>query len=242
MRKKLPDDELRRRRIERQREYRRKNRDKLNAQERERRRLKPRNYSSDYYKKRWQRQKAKVAAMSEEELLEYKAQRSDIDKRKYEKDPKAGLRHMQKRVAMGKCWSCSQDTMPTSNSFCEKHWFAAMARWALGSGTIDNGNRLHEKLKSQEYRCPYSGVLLVPGDNCSLDHVLPKCRYPERAKDIDNLQWVLTDVNHAKAHMTHEEFVTMCCVVADRHNGGDSVFGLKIPVTGRRKAKKKLNG
>jgi CRISPR/Cas system Type II protein with McrA/HNH and RuvC-like nuclease domain len=62
-------------------------------------------------------------------------------------------------------------------------------------------------LEDQNYRCPYTGILLKPGDNMSLDHILPTSRFPDLAGSIDNVEWVLDRVNLMKGNLTKEEFL-----------------------------------
>jgi 5-methylcytosine-specific restriction endonuclease McrA len=55
-------------------------------------------------------------------------------------------------------------------------------------GSSKYWSRLRDKLVSQGYRCVYTGELLVLGVNDSLDHIYPASRFPERAKDPNNLK------------------------------------------------------
>ena len=66
-------------------------------------------------------------------------------------------------------------------------------------------------IKSQEYRCQLSGVLLEPS-TATLDHKIPISS--GGSDSIENLQWVSTEVNKAKGSMSQEEFMTMCKRVA----------------------------
>lgn len=69
-------------------------------------------------------------------------------------------------------------------------------------------------LDHQEYRCPYTGDLLILGDNASLDHKLPQSRYPELKSDLNNVQWVTKGINIMKWNHTHEEFIEMIHKIA----------------------------
>jgi hypothetical protein len=106
--------------------------------------------------------------------------------------------------------------MENSNQYCRKHWFIAVAKNRLGSATVDDGAFLDRLLQDQGGRCPYTGVVLIPGVNCSLDHKMPTSRFPELQHDRDNVQWVEMTVNRIKGAMTPEEFVEMCSLVANR--------------------------
>ena len=67
-------------------------------------------------------------------------------------------------------------------------------------------------LESQEYKCALSGRDLTP-ENCALDHIMPLSR--GGAHEIENAHLVTDQVNRAKGVMTAEEFVAMCCDVAE---------------------------
>lgn len=67
-------------------------------------------------------------------------------------------------------------------------------------------------IESQQYRCALSGRELTP-ETASLDHALPLSR--GGLHDISNVQVLEFRVNAAKGTMTVEEFVAMCCDVAD---------------------------
>jgi hypothetical protein len=62
----------------------------------------------------------------------------------------------------------------------------------------------------QNWKCVYSGDTLEPAKNMSLDHKLPKEKYPELTNDISNFQWVTIYVNRAKSDMPEEEFLQLC--------------------------------
>ena len=68
-------------------------------------------------------------------------------------------------------------------------------------------------LKKQDFRCAYSGNILILGENASLDHILPKVKYPEKAQDIKNVQWVISDVNKMKSDFNEERFVELITAI-----------------------------
>ena len=47
------------------------------------------------------------------------------------------------------------------------------------------------------------------GVNDSLDHVYPVSRYPERATDPTNVEWVCRTINGMKRNRTPEEFLAL---------------------------------
>lgn len=71
---------------------------------------------------------------------------------------------------------------------------------------------LHEKLVAQNFRCAISGRAMTP-ETSALDHVRP--RADKGADDLDNLQWVDTEVNAAKGTMSLKRFVELCEQVSE---------------------------
>jgi hypothetical protein len=118
------------------------------------------------------------------------------------------------RHSKGLCFYCDNPKLAHANK-CEKCWFAYAANKRLGKKNYKNGNILKQKLIDQNYKCPYSGRKLTPGINCELDHIKPVSRFPLLAHDINNVEWIDSEVNHAKNNMTKEEFISMCKEIID---------------------------
>jgi len=71
--------------------------------------------------------------------------------------------------------------------------------------------QLKQLIEAQEFRCSLSGEKLSP-DNAELDHKIPlstggRC-------DIENLQWVLAEINRMKGTMGQARFIELCRKVA----------------------------
>jgi hypothetical protein len=84
--------------------------------------------------------------------------------------------------------------------------------------TIEN---LWEIYIKQDKKCPYTGVelLLTPNtkqnrtpSNASLDRINSNLGYV-----VGNIQWVLKELNVMKNTMSHNEFINICCLIADNH-------------------------
>ncbi len=71
---------------------------------------------------------------------------------------------------------------------------------------------LFSLLNKQQYKCALSGEILEPTD-ARLDHIIPASKGGEHTKD--NLQWLTYEVNRAKGNMSQEDFIKMCCQIAD---------------------------
>jgi hypothetical protein len=124
----------------------------------------------------------------------------------------AGPRRRARKEAAGECASCAEPALRPSR-YCRKH-------------VLENGLRKHgiaadryeefwKKLQAQGFRCYYTGELLVPGVNASIDHRVPTSRGGSRT-DIDNCVWCDRDVNAFKNDLTEEEFVQRCKAIAER--------------------------
>lgn len=109
----------------------------------------------------------------------------------------------------GGCRSCRRSDVEIVTSkktkLCISCYVRRCATQRLGSSFY--WKDLIRKLEDQNYRCPYTGILLKPGDNMSLDHILPTSRFPDLAGSIDNVEWVLDRVNLMKGNLTKEEFL-----------------------------------
>lgn len=108
-------------------------------------------------------------------------------------------------VAAGLCGSHPTRLAVIGND-CEECWFKSMSQSALG--TKKKGPLVKELFEAQHKKCFYTGDILIPGDNASLDHIVPRARGgPE---DIRNVHWVTFAVNQAKASKTEDEFLLVC--------------------------------
>jgi 5-methylcytosine-specific restriction endonuclease McrA len=127
-----------------------------------------------------------------------------------------------RNAAVGLCVNCTRPAAPGAKN-CEKHLLMALSRKHLGTGRY--WAELLALLDAQDRLCPYTGEPLQVGVNASIDHIVPRSR--GGAEQIENLHWVATSVNQAKAALLHDEFVALCLVIVARHapsndNGGEA--------------------
>lgn len=110
-------------------------------------------------------------------------------------------------ISNGLCVTCNRRscTGVLSRKMCRVCYLKAVSYRCLNS--FKYWRLLLTTLKSQNYICPYSGEKIVFGYNDSVDHILPKSRFPEVVYDPSNIQWVTRHVNHMKWDMTHNEFM-----------------------------------
>jgi len=83
--------------------------------------------------------------------------------------------------------------------------------------TAKHAEAISAKLKAQNYRCAYTGELIVLGVNDSLDHILPTSKFPKLRSDPTNVEWVTRKVNCMKWDSTREEFIATAYAVVKHH-------------------------
>ena len=110
------------------------------------------------------------------------------------------------KTTLGICRSCSLPVFANSKLYCEKHWYAQVALNNKLKKTLVP--ELRALAIGQKYICPYTGDLLIPGLNMSLDHINPKSK--EGTNNISNLQWINTDVNYMKRNLNEKDFLSLC--------------------------------
>ena len=103
-------------------------------------------------------------------------------------------------IKKGLCSKCNNNPLPkiqlceicfyksASYNFCKTN-----TKWIL----------FRDLLIKQNYRCAITGEILTPGDNCSLDHILPISLGGN--DDINNCQWVSKSINFWKLNRSHEQ-------------------------------------
>lgn len=97
------------------------------------------------------------------------------------------------RITEGKCRNCSSPRMKTTR-YCLTH----LVKRICDFHHIDHAliPKLIKKLKDQNFECYYTGVLLVPGLNLSVDHIIPKKAGLDN--NIENLVWCDMAINKMK--------------------------------------------
>lgn len=100
------------------------------------------------------------------------------------------------------CVACGQ-APATASRHCDACWFINVARKTVGNRA--RAAEIRQLFDAQGGRCVYTGDVLVPGVNASLDHKVPQAR--GGGHEINNLQWVVREVNHAKNAMSERDFL-----------------------------------
>jgi CRISPR/Cas system Type II protein with McrA/HNH and RuvC-like nuclease domain len=88
---------------------------------------------------------------------------------------------------------------------------------------VELAKLLEIKFEEQRGICPYTGEKLIVGKNCSLDHILPRSRFPDLAEDLHNVEWVSEAANHMKWDLTKDEFFAKCALILQHTQGGQCV-------------------
>jgi len=106
-----------------------------------------------------------------------------------------------------KCKRCKKERLKT-NLFCLFHYIYNI----LGYYKIEDKKQLTikliEKIKKQEFQCYYTGVIIYPGINASIDHKIPISK--NGTNSINNLVWCESSINRMKGNKTDKEFISLC--------------------------------
>jgi hypothetical protein len=109
---------------------------------------------------------------------------------------------------------CAEPRIP-GNTMCKIHVMIGMAKRHFGKES--DWPNLVMMMEEQRGRCYFTGDSIEFGVNASLEHILPKARFPERRRDPTNFALADLRVNKSKGDMTEWEFVSMCMRVVDRY-------------------------
>lgn len=105
------------------------------------------------------------------------------------------------KLAANTCRYCSEQRIKGS-SYCLFHSVKLNCRQSnIPESLIPE---LILKLQEQNYSCFYTGRLLIPGNNLTIDHVIPVSKGGDNS--LDNLVWCDTAVNRLKSCTSVEDF------------------------------------
>ena len=108
------------------------------------------------------------------------------------------------RREKGLCLLCWR--LATCGALCIDCWFGRVVSTA--TGTRADLPALRALFDAQGGLCAYTGKVLVPGTNASLDHKIPRSR--GGPDTVENLQWVDYRINLMKNALLHDEFLVAC--------------------------------
>lgn len=127
-------------------------------------------------------------------------------------------------TAAGRCLSCGKPPLVAGRTpRCETCYLKYLAGQHLGDSR--HWTALRDRLAEQQGRCFYTGETLILGKNDSLDHVLPRSRFPEYAHDPANVRWTTKIANLVKRDLTGDEFIALAQRICRYHSaeGSDGV-------------------
>lgn len=132
----------------------------------------------------------------------------------------AGANQYLRRKSKGNCGQCGKVRDTSHKSQCSSCWFKERTKSATGS--TDLTEQLKQKLIDQKYKCYYTGVELIIGSNCSVEHLKSRKNHPELINDLNNLVWCTKRINSMKNDLNEEDFLELCSVILNQHNSRKS--------------------
>ncbi len=101
-----------------------------------------------------------------------------------------------------KCLDCKRKVHNTVDR-CTTCFLKQKARKYLGNP--NNWGILKKIYDHQKGKCPYTGIKIVLGLNCTVDHIIPKANGGKNV--ANNIQFVYAPVNSMKGSLNEEEFL-----------------------------------
>lgn len=118
-----------------------------------------------------------------------------------------------KHKELGLCRDCSEPIMHSQTAFCRAHYIRKMVGSNLKCPAHELAQEMDQRWTEQGGVCKYSGRILTLGVNASIDHIMPRVRFPEIARSPENLAWADREVNRMKGEMTDKEFIELCRII-----------------------------
>lgn len=109
-----------------------------------------------------------------------------------------------KKINEGNCKKCSNQRMQAS-SLCFKHYVINLLQLNKIKAFDSLADALIDKLYKQRFECYYTGVLLIPGVNASLDHIVPLSKEGQNTEG--NFVWCDSSINRMKQNIEQKEFI-----------------------------------
>lgn len=120
----------------------------------------------------------------------------------------------QLKIKDGLCVSTSNCTEPLvgKTRFCLKHWLIIVANSKRRKNDTNRNRCKWTELlllwNQQKGLCAITGVVLTPGINAELDHIVPVSR--NGTNHISNLRFVHESINQMKGSKLDSEFKEVC--------------------------------
>ena len=117
----------------------------------------------------------------------------------------------------GLCCQCGKETLNDKN-YCEKHYLMKISHTRLGSSKY--WKELNQLIEKQNYKCAYTGLVLTPAVDASVDHIIALSTDAEQYNKIENLQWVHSAINRMKNNHTEEDFLKYIKLIYENRLSG----------------------
>lgn len=143
--------------------------------------------------------------------LLYKTKCEKCIAEKAEKEIQKG-KTLAKWIKNGKCRNHPTRKSQQETFFCKDcltKWLKERSKGIFK--TIRYFTQLKKLAMEQDWKCKYTGQLLIPNFNMSIDHKIPKSRGGK--DEIENLQWITTRVNVMKNDLLEQDFIDLCFAI-----------------------------
>ena len=109
---------------------------------------------------------------------------------------------VQNRLETGLCQDCGKTSDRSRCVICLLKMLSTNI-----FGNTSKHNDLLNIFNLQSGLCPYTNRKLIIGENCELDHKVPRAK--GGPDELDNLQWIYFSVNRMKHDLTESEFMEL---------------------------------
>ena len=99
-----------------------------------------------------------------------------------------------------------------------KHYLMKISHTRLGSSKY--WKELNQLIEKQNYKCAYTGLVLTPAVDASVDHIIALSTDAEQYNKIENLQWVHSAINRMKNNHTEEDFLKYIKLIYENRLSG----------------------
>lgn len=114
-------------------------------------------------------------------------------------------------IKTGNCVA-HKDRKAVTKGNCEECWFRGISAKNLGSTKFSS--RIKSIFESQLGKCAISGRDIFPGNNASLDHIIPVSSGGNNKSS--NLQWICIIVNFMKMTGSYEDLIRICYKIVNK--------------------------
>ncbi len=118
----------------------------------------------------------------------------------------------QEKFKFGICQDCP-NPFTVNNKYCFSCWVRTLCN--AHSIKLEYIDDIIVKFSTQNELCYYTNKLLVPGENASMEHLIPRSR--GGSDEPNNIVWCDKRVNLCKGNMTEIEFIELCKLITQNN-------------------------